>query len=286
MPSLSFVLFALLGAVALPRTRGMDLGLFEPKPLTPKTQGVQLAAYKYYGPLYSVPNLDARAPDLVTFMQQVNKPQAFGDQQIAWSEIYAMSSNRPKGFERYDGRTYTNRWAARITTQILVDHTNTFTFELDNREGAKMWVDGVLALDNDYNAERDSVIVSRSLHARAHLEAGYHDIRIDYYVGETWSTLVLWWSAPGVSRSIVPRDRFFLPDESCCLCQCKRGTCRVVDYGTGEVDCLPPQDDGTFGFETPLNPYERCEQEPCEDPTTAGGAVDPRVESPFNYYGN
>jgi hypothetical protein len=27
------------------------------------------------------------------------------------------------GFERYDGQTYTDRWAARITGQLLIDQT-------------------------------------------------------------------------------------------------------------------------------------------------------------------
>lgn len=48
------------------------------------------------------------------------------------------------------------RWAARITGQLLVDKANTFTFDLENREGAKLWIAGRLAVANDFNAGQEA----------------------------------------------------------------------------------------------------------------------------------
>ena len=68
----------------------------------------------------------------------------------AMCRVFREASTSP-GFGQYDGRTYSARWAARITGQLLVERTNTFTFELDNREGAKLYLDGRLCIDNDWN---------------------------------------------------------------------------------------------------------------------------------------
>ena len=81
---------------------GYDLGLFEPAPVAERRPGLQIALYKYYSKIYSIPNLDARRPDLVTWLPQLNQPGRFG----TWPEVYALNATPPQGFERYDGRTY------------------------------------------------------------------------------------------------------------------------------------------------------------------------------------
>ena len=196
------------------------------------------------------------------------------------------SPNRYKTTQRHAG----SRWAARITGQLLVDKANTFTFELENREGAKLWIGGRLVVGNDFNSAQD--VGTRRRRHHVHLTAGLHQLRVEFFVDTTWSALILRYSAPGFPRRIIPSSHFFVPDASCCLCNCKAGQCRVADYGTGAVDCLWPSDSTSGGIPRPLQrgpiatpdkdveDYARrsCEH-PCEDPGAAA-SIDDRQESP------
>lgn len=121
-------------------------------------------------------------------------------------------------------------------------------------------------------------------------------MRVEFFVDSTWSALILRYGAPGFARRVVPPSHFFMPDASCCLCNCKDGQCRVADYGTGAVDCLWPSDATPGGaFNRPLQrgpiatpekdlSYARrtCEH-PCEDPGAAA-SLDDRRESPHTNY--
>ena len=100
-PRLLLLLLLLLLHDIIPAD-GYDLGLFEPAPVAERRQGLQIALYKYYSKIYSIPNLDSRPPDLVTWLSQLNQPGRFG----TWPEVYALNATPPQGFERYDGRTY------------------------------------------------------------------------------------------------------------------------------------------------------------------------------------
>jgi hypothetical protein len=95
-------LLLLLHLAHIPPAGGYDLGLYEPAAVGARTPGLQLAAYKFYSKLYSIPNLDARPPDLITWLSQLNQPRRYG----TWPEVYALNATPPQGFERYDGRTY------------------------------------------------------------------------------------------------------------------------------------------------------------------------------------
>ena len=92
----------LLLLLHIPTAGGYDLGLFEPAKVAERRPGLQLALYKFYSTIYSIPNFDARRPDLVTWLSQLNQPARLG----TWPEVYALNSTPPQGFERYDGRTY------------------------------------------------------------------------------------------------------------------------------------------------------------------------------------
>ena len=184
---------------------GQDLGVYAPEPIGEKESGLQMELYKFYSPLYSIPNLSARPPDLVTHLGQINKPGTFG----TWPEVYAISASTSPGFGQYDGRTYSARWAARITGQLLVERTNTFTFELDNREGAKLYLGGRLCIDNDWNVRDTGETAAVVKQNKVHLAAGYHNIRVEFFVDSTWTQLRLWYSGPGFPRQVVPANKFF-----------------------------------------------------------------------------
>ena len=99
---LSPLLLLLLLLIHFPTAGGYDLGLYEPAKVAERRPGLQLALYKFYSTIYSIPHFDARRPDLVTWLSQLNQPARFG----TWPEVYALNSTPPQGFGRYDGRTY------------------------------------------------------------------------------------------------------------------------------------------------------------------------------------
>lgn len=97
-----FPLLLLFLLLQIPSAGGYDLSVYEPAPVAERRPGLQIALYKYYSPLYSIPNLDARRPDLITWLPRLNQPDGVG----TWPEVNALNATPPQGFERYDGRTY------------------------------------------------------------------------------------------------------------------------------------------------------------------------------------
>ena len=252
-----------------PVAHARDLATYGATELRPKTPGLQMALYKFYSPLYSVPDLDGRRPDLVVRLDAIDQSNTSS----AWPEVAALAAAVPEGFDRFDGTSYGRRYAARITGQILVERSNTFAFELDNREGAKLWINGALRVNNDFSVRETGAAAASRRYVNAYLSKGYHNLRVEYFVGDTWSQLRLWQSGPGLARRIVPAENFFLPDETCCLCACASGSCRVADYGTGAVACSRLSE---APLRRPLRPAGEsgvC-AEPCEDPGSASGFTD------------
>mmetsp|Transcript_18275 Transcript_18275/g.29188 ORF Transcript_18275/g.29188 Transcript_18275/m.29188 type:complete len:136 (+) Transcript_18275:107-514(+) len=75
------LLLALL-LLHVPTAGGHDLGVYDIPQLGERRPGLQLALKKYYSRLFSIPNL-ARAPDLVTWLPQINQPERYG----TWPEV-------------------------------------------------------------------------------------------------------------------------------------------------------------------------------------------------------
>ena len=98
----SYLSRLLLLLLYITTTRAYDLGLFEPAKVADRRPGLQIALYKFYTKLHSVPDFDSRRPDLITWLPLLNQPARFG----AWPEVNAMNATPTPGFERYDGRTY------------------------------------------------------------------------------------------------------------------------------------------------------------------------------------
>ena len=266
------VRFALLMLTAFfltaPVADARDLATYARPLIRARTPGLQMALYKFYSPLFSVPDLDGRRPDLVVKLDSIDQ----ANPSAAWPEVAARWADTPDGFDRFDGDAYSGRFAARITGQIKVERSNTFAFELDNREGARLFLDGALRVNNDFSAAETYEQGARKRYVNVYLSEGYHNIRVEYFVDATWSQLRLWQSGPGLTRRIVPGTLFFLPDETCCLCSCAGGSCRVAEYGTGAVQCSWPSEVSLRESMRPAG-NEKC-KEPCEDPGSASGLTD------------
>ena len=65
-----------------------------------------------------------------------------------------------------------DRFQTFLSISTCAATTRTFLFDLENREGAKLWIDGRLAVDNDFNSEMTSG--SQHKFAHVHLTKGFH----------------------------------------------------------------------------------------------------------------
>ena len=178
----AFLLLTSVFVATTPVARARDLETYGATELRPKTPGLQMALYKFYSPLYSVPDLDGRRPDLVVRLDAIDQSNTSS----AWPEVAALAAAVPEGFDRFDGAAYGSRFAARITGQILVERSNTFAFELDNREGAKLWIDGALRVNNDFSVLETGAVSTSRRYVNVYLSKGYHNLRVEYFVDQTW----------------------------------------------------------------------------------------------------
>lgn len=91
-------------------------------------------------------------------------------------------------------------WSVRWTGQVLADFTETYTFFVDKDNGARLWVDNQLIVDQWLSATGE---YSGALD----LEAGrWYDVVLEFFENTGASRVVFQWSSPGTSKEIVPQS--------------------------------------------------------------------------------
>ncbi|MCX6877383.1 MAG: glycoside hydrolase family 127 protein [Verrucomicrobia bacterium] len=95
---------------------------------------------------------------------------------------------------------YSVRWTGRITAK----ETGDYVFSLYSDDGAKLWIDNVLVVDNGGSHAPLTVTAKQALH----LTAGQpHDLKIEYFQGINGAEIRLGWKQPGGTyqpRNIIP----------------------------------------------------------------------------------
>ncbi len=97
--------------------------------------------------------------------------------------------------------TFSARWVSQIQPQF----SETYTFYLTSDDGARLWVNRQLIIDNwnDQSATEKSGNIS--------LTAGQkYDIKLEYYDNYLDSMVKLSWSSPSTPKQIVPESALFL----------------------------------------------------------------------------
>jgi glucose/arabinose dehydrogenase len=92
--------------------------------------------------------------------------------------------------------TFSVRWVGQVRAKVSGVHT----FYTRSDGGIRLWVNGVLVVDNftDHPLTENSGTIALVAEQR-------YDIRIDYHDGTGTAAVRLSWSAPGVSKQVVPR---------------------------------------------------------------------------------
>jgi glucose/arabinose dehydrogenase len=90
------------------------------------------------------------------------------------------------------------RWTGKVTAKV----TGTHTFTTSSDDGVRLWVNGVLIVDNwtDHPPTENSGAIN--------LTAGQtYDIRMEFYENIGGAVAQLFWSAPGLAREVVPASQ-------------------------------------------------------------------------------
>jgi hypothetical protein len=86
---------------------------------------------------------------------------------------------------------------------INVPETGVYTFWLEANDGAILYINGKLVIDND-GGHREQVLDSK-----IGLKKGWHPIHVDYCQNGLAKSLVLEWEGPGVAKQQVPAEVLF-----------------------------------------------------------------------------
>src|SRR5688500_15219421 len=96
--------------------------------------------------------------------------------------------------------TFSVRWRGQVQPQ----HSQEYTFYVTSDDGARLWVDGRLLIDNWVNqgpTEKSGKLT---------LEAGRkYDIRLDYYEFDLAAQARLSWSSASQAKQVIPSTRLF-----------------------------------------------------------------------------
>jgi len=92
----------------------------------------------------------------------------------------------------------------RTTTRLIAPATGTYTFKLNSDDGAKLYINGNLVIDNDGQH------APTAKEASITLTAGEHALSIDYFQGPRYQiALELYWKMPGSTTYVyVPKASF------------------------------------------------------------------------------
>jgi glucose/arabinose dehydrogenase len=91
--------------------------------------------------------------------------------------------------------SFSVRWTGKVTPKV----TGTHTFYTQSDDGVRLWVNGVLLIDN----WTDHALTENG--NTLYLTAGQaYDIKVEYYENIGQATMKLLWSAPGLAKEVVP----------------------------------------------------------------------------------
>ena len=89
-------------------------------------------------------------------------------------------------------------FALRFVGKIKVPKRGKFNFYLNSDDGSRLFIDGSMVVNNDERHSEQTVV------GTIRLEAGLHDLEVQYFQHDGNKKLELLWAGPGASYSEVP----------------------------------------------------------------------------------
>jgi hypothetical protein len=99
--------------------------------------------------------------------------------------------------------SFADNFAVRESGLLKIASRGRYTLCLRSKDGAKLWLDGTLLVNNGgiHPVRRRSKSVT--------LTAGLHSLQVDSFAGTGTAALVLSWSGPGIAQQVVPAGVLF-----------------------------------------------------------------------------
>jgi glucose/arabinose dehydrogenase len=158
-----------------------------PAPPVSLVPGLKAEFFDFTTRLMAMPNLAGRVPDVIRTDAVIDYPPT----RKPWAGLDAR---------------FTDTFAARETGLLEVSTPGRYRLSLRSKDGAKLWLDGALVLNNG------GIHPLRQRTKALTLTAGLHSLRVEFFANTGVAGLVLSWSGPGIRRQIVPADHLFHAD--------------------------------------------------------------------------
>jgi len=99
-------------------------------------------------------------------------------------------------------RTVLERYVIRWTGAIEIPTTGNYTFFTKSDDGSRLYIDGVLVVNNDGLHAASEVSGTR------HLTAGCHSIEIQFFENTGSELMETRWQGPGIAKQLIPNSAF------------------------------------------------------------------------------
>eukprot|EP00742_Colponemidia_sp_Colp-10_P000666 GILJ01000725.1.p1 GENE.GILJ01000725.1~~GILJ01000725.1.p1 ORF type:complete len:5003 (-),score=847.36 GILJ01000725.1:252-15260(-) len=167
------------GKPAAPGSYPIRVTVHQPETLV---LGGLYASYYQFAQSGNVPDLSGRTPDVTAVENQVYFPY---------------------GLAPFTSVSFVNQFAVDLNGYIKIDYVSTYTFYLSADDGANLYIDGALVVNNGGShgfVERSGSVLLRE---------GFHSIRVTHYQQGGSTGLMLSYSEAKIAKQIVPSTALF-----------------------------------------------------------------------------
>ena len=114
--------------------------------------------------------------------------------------------NQPQVLSPAPGIVPEDGYSVRWTGLVQPQYSETYTFSTVSDDGIRLWVNGVLLIDNWMNQSATEKTGNISLTA-----GNKYEIKIEYYENTGDAVTKLYWSSPSTAKAIVPKSQLYAP---------------------------------------------------------------------------
>ena len=127
---------------------------------------------------------------------------------FATAKLDVAPRDYTQGFPTPEKQSVVENFAIHFRGKLAIDTPGIYMFEIYSDDGAKLYINGELVLDND------GVHAPKTKRAYAALKAGFHPFEIHYFQGPRHSVALQWYyKPPNRPRQIVPPEVIFHPNK-------------------------------------------------------------------------
>ena len=155
-----------------------------PAPAPTLAPGLEAEFFDFTTRLKAMPNLVGRTADVARTDAAIN----YVPTTLPWAGLDAR---------------FADTFAVRETGFLEVSTPGRYKLSLRSKDGARLWIDGVLRVNNG------GIHPLRERTNTVTLTAGLHTLRVEFFANTGVAGLILSWSGPGIAKQVVPANQLF-----------------------------------------------------------------------------